>query len=63
MYEEIYKKIKEECTFRNFSAGSIKQYIYHASCFLKWIGDKPLFVVEKSAFLTVAGIYQKAKLC
>ena len=42
MYEEIYKKIEEECTFRNFSAGSIKQYIYHASCFLKWIGDKPL---------------------
>lgn len=24
MYEEIYNKIEEECTFRNFSAGSIK---------------------------------------
>ena len=31
MYEEIYKKIEEECTFRNFSAGSIKQYIYQQS--------------------------------
>ena len=42
MYEEIYNKIVEECTFRNFSTGSIKQYIYHTSCFLEWVGDKPL---------------------
>lgn len=42
MYEEIYDKIKEECRIRNHSDNSIKQYVYHASCFLKWIGDKPL---------------------
>lgn len=42
MYEEIYNKIVEECTFRNFSTGSIKQYTYHTSCFLEWVGDKPL---------------------
>ena len=42
MYEEIYEKIREECRIRNHSEGSIKQYVYHASCFLKWVGDKPL---------------------
>ena len=42
MYEQIYKKIEEECTFRNLSKGTEKQYIYHASCLLKWLGDKPV---------------------
>ena len=42
MYEDIYEKIKEECFIRNRSAGTAKQYVYHTSCFLKWIGDKPL---------------------
>ncbi len=42
MYEEIYDKIREECRIRNHSEGSIKQYVYHASSFLKWVGDKPL---------------------
>ena len=42
MYEEIYERIREECRIRNHSEGSIKQYVYHASCFLKWVGDKPL---------------------
>ena len=41
MYEEIYKKIEDECAFRNLSSGTVKQYVYHASCFMKWIGDKP----------------------
>lgn len=42
MYEDIFDKIREECRIRNHSENSIKQYVYHASCFLKWIGDKPL---------------------
>ena len=42
MYEEIFDKIREECRIRNHSENSIKQYVYHASCFLKWVGDKPL---------------------
>ena len=42
MYEQIYKKIEEECTFRNLTKGTEKQYIYHASCLLKWLGDKPV---------------------
>lgn len=42
MYEEIYEKIREECRIRNHSENSIKQYVYHTSCFLKWVGDKPL---------------------
>ena len=42
MYEGIFDKIREECRIRNHSENSIKQYVYHASCFLKWVGDKPL---------------------
>ncbi len=42
MYEETIEKIKEECRIRNHSDLSCKQYVYHVSCFLKWIGDKPL---------------------
>ena len=42
MHEEIIEKIKAECRIRNHSENSIKQYTYHASCFLKWVGDKPL---------------------
>lgn len=42
MYEEISKQIEEECSIRNLSKLSTKQYVYHASSFLKWIGDKPL---------------------
>ena len=42
MYEEIFAKLREECRIRNHSENSIKQYVYHASCFLKWVGDKPL---------------------
>jgi len=42
MYEETIEKIKEECRIRNHSDLSCKQYVYHMSCFLKWIGDKPL---------------------
>ena len=42
MYEDIFDKIREECRIRNHSENSIKQYVYHASCFLKWVGDKPL---------------------
>ena len=42
MYKEIFDKIREECRIRNHSENSIKQYVYHASCFLKWVGDKPL---------------------
>ena len=42
MYEEIFDKIREECRIRNHSENSIKQYVYHASCFLKWVDDKPL---------------------
>ena len=42
MYEDIVARIKEECTVRNLTELSTKQYVYHASCFLKWIGDKPL---------------------
>ena len=42
MYEDVFKKIKEECSFRNLTDLSTKQYIYHVSCFLKWIGDKAL---------------------
>ena len=42
MHEEIIEKIKAECRIRNHSENSIKQYTYHAACFLKWIGDKPL---------------------
>ena len=42
MHEEIYEKIREECRIRNHSENSIKQYVYHTSCFLKWVGDKPL---------------------
>ena len=42
MYEDVFTKIQEECGIRNHSKGSCKQYVYHVSCFLKWIGDKPL---------------------
>ena len=42
MYKEIFDKIREECRIRNHSENSIKQYVYHASCFLKWVDDKPL---------------------
>ena len=42
MYEDIYKKIEDECAFRNLSAGTVKQYVYYTSCFLKWVGDKPI---------------------
>lgn len=42
MYDDIYKKIEDECAFRNLSSETTKQYVYHASCFLKWIGDKSL---------------------
>ena len=42
MYEDIYEKLRQECRYRNHSEGSIKQYVYHTSCFLKWAGDKPL---------------------
>ena len=42
MYEETIEKLKEECRIRNHSELSCKQYVYHVSCFLKWIGDKPL---------------------
>ena len=42
MYEDIFDKIREECRILNHSENSIKQYVYHASCFLKWVGDKPL---------------------
>ncbi|MCR4999247.1 MAG: phage integrase N-terminal SAM-like domain-containing protein [Lachnospiraceae bacterium] len=42
MHEEIFERIREECRIRNHSEGSCKQYVYHVSCFLKWIGDKPL---------------------
>ena len=42
MYKDIFDKIREECRIRNHSENSIKQYVYHASCFLKWVGDKPL---------------------
>jgi hypothetical protein len=41
MYEDIYKRIVDECTFRNLSPGTVKQYVYHVSCLLKWLGDKP----------------------
>ena len=41
MHEEIVEKIKEECLIRNLSELSTKLYVYHSSCFLKWIGDKP----------------------
>ena len=42
MYEDIYEKIKEECRIRNLSANTCKKYFFYVSCFLKWIGDKPL---------------------
>lgn len=42
MCEETIEKIKEEYRIRNHSDLSCKQYVYHVSCFLKWIGDKPL---------------------
>lgn len=41
MYEDIYKRIINECTFRNLSKGTIKQYVYHVSCLLKWLDGKP----------------------
>ena len=41
MYEDIYKRIIDECAFRNLSPGTVKQYVYHVSCLLKWLGDKP----------------------
>ena len=42
MYEDIVARIKEECAVRNLTELSTKQYVYHATCFLKWVGDKPL---------------------
>lgn len=41
MHEELIKKIEHECEFRNLSPKTCKQYVYHTSCFLKWMGDKP----------------------
>ena len=41
MYEEIYKKIEEECLFRNRSPITCKLYIYYVSKFIEWL-DKPL---------------------
>ena len=41
MYEDIYKSIMDECAFRNLSQGTVKQYVYHVSSLLKWLGDKP----------------------
>ena len=42
MYEDILKKLKDECRYRNLTEKSVNQYAYHTSSFLKWIGDKPL---------------------
>ena len=65
MHEEIIEKIKAECRIRNHSENSIKQYTYHASCFLKWVGDKPLDELtltdarpESSLYLPFSQAYQ-----
>ena len=42
MHEDIYKKLEDECRFRNHTEKSIKQYLYHTRSFLNWIGDKPI---------------------
>lgn len=42
MYEDIYKKIEEECYIRNRSAGTCKMYKHQITAFLKWTNDKPL---------------------
>ena len=42
MYENVFDKITEECSFRNLTSLSTKQYIYHVSSFLKWLGNKAL---------------------
>lgn len=42
MYEEIYKKIREEMLFRNRSETTCKLYIYYVSKYIEWLGDKPL---------------------
>ena len=41
MYEEIYKRIKEECLYRNRSELTCKLYIYYTSKFIDWL-NKPL---------------------
>ena len=56
MYEQIYKKIEEECTFRNLSKGTEKQYIYHASCLLKWLGDKPVDAEKALGLRRIKGL-------
>ena len=42
MYEDILKKLKDECRYRNLTEKSVNQYAYHTSSFLKWVGNKPL---------------------
>lgn len=42
MHEEIYKKLEEECRYRNHTKKSTKHYLYHTKSFLRWVGDKPL---------------------
>jgi site-specific recombinase XerD len=42
MNESLKRQIHEECRIRNRSEGTCKQYTYHISKFLDWIGDKPL---------------------
>ena len=34
MYEDIYKRIVDECAFRNLSPGTVKQYVYPDHFFL-----------------------------
>ena len=42
MDESLKRHIHEECRIRNRSEGTCKQYTFHISKFLEWVGDKSL---------------------
>lgn len=42
MYEEYYKKLKEECLIRNRSARTADAYIQSIETFMKWTGNKSM---------------------
>lgn len=42
MYEEYYKKVREECLIRNRSSRTADVYVSNISHFMKWTGNKPM---------------------
>lgn len=42
MYEEYYKKLREECLIRNRSSQTAVAYIHSIRTFMRWTGDKPM---------------------